>query len=396
MAKILYLTHRIPYPADKGDKITTYHILRHLVSRHEVHLGSFVDDPHDWQYEPRLRELCAGVLLRPIHPRLRRLRSMSAFLTGASISSVYYADRAMQAWVDDTVRTQGIGHAVVYSSPVAQYVAHDRHSHVRRVAHFADVDSEKWRQYSANHRGLMAWVYRREADRLLAFDRAMAARMDMTAFVTEADASLFRRLAPEVDGRVGVIENGVDTGYFDPAREYTSPYEPGGPVIVFTGVMDYWANVDAVQWFASEILPMVRGSIPEARFAIVGSRPTAEVQGLGRLPGVLVTGRVPDVRPYVHHAAVSVAPMRIARGVQNKVLEAFAMAKPVLMTSGAAEGLRDAEWLGAQIIDRAGDLARRVCHALRSPVADPRAREYVIRHYSWDAHLGRLDDMLGA
>lgn len=396
MAKVLYLTHRIPYPPDKGDKIATWHILRHLAARHQVYLGSFVDDPEDWQYEAKVRGVCADVLLRPIHPRLRRLRSLSAFLTGESISAVYYRDRPMRDWVRRTIREHGIGHAVLYSSPVVQYVAGEDGRGLRRVAHFSDVDSEKWRQYAAAHRGPLGWVYRREADRLLAFEARMAGEVEATAFVTEADAELFRTLAPQVAERVGVIENGVDTAYFDPEIAFDDPYAVGGPVIVFTGVMDYWANVDAVQWFATEILPRVQASVPGARFAIVGSRPGADVQALAGQPGVIVTGRVPDVRPYLRHAALSVAPMRIARGTQNKVLEALSMAKPVLMTSGAAEGLRPADWLAAQVVDDPGRFAELAVEALRQPAGRPSARDYVLEHYSWDAHLQRLDRMLQA
>jgi len=394
VSKVLYLTHRIPYPPDKGDKIATWHILRHLAARHEVYLGSFVDDPDDWQHEAKMRSLCADVLLRPIRPKLRRLRSLSAFLTGESISAVYYRDGRMRQWVERTVREQGIRHAVLYSSPVVQYVAGAAGRGMRRVAHFSDVDSEKWRQYGAAHRGPVGWVYRREADRLLEFEVRMAGAVEATAFVTEADAQLFRRLAPQVADRVGVIENGVDTAYFDPALPFDSPYAPGGPVIVFTGVMDYWANVDAVQWFATEVLPRVQASIPDARFAIVGSRAGADVQALASRPGVLVTGRVPDVRPYLRHAALSVAPMRIARGTQNKVLEAFSMARPVLMTSGAAEGLRPVDWLAGRVVDDPVRFAELAVELLRHPADRPSARDYVLGNYSWDAHLQRLDQML--
>ncbi len=234
VAKVLYLTHRIPYPPDKGDKIATWHILRHLAGRHEVYLGSFVDDPDDWQHEAKMRGICADVLLQPIHPKLRRLRSFSAVLTGESISAVYYRDRQMRQWVDRTVREQGIRHAVLCSSPVVQYVAGEMGQGMRRVAHFSDVDSEKWRQYGTARRGPVGWVYRREADRPLEFEAEMAGAAAATAFVTDADAELFRKLAPQVADRVGEIENGVDTAHFDPSVPSETPHAPGGPVIVFT------------------------------------------------------------------------------------------------------------------------------------------------------------------
>src|SRR5262249_13933678 len=203
-----------------------------------------------------------------------------------------------------------------------------------------DLDSDKWSQYSRRMHGPFRWLYRREAEKLFEYERRCAKVFDASFFVSEAEASLFTAKAPEASGRVSVVENGVDTDYFSPQGRYSNPYAADEAALVFTGAMDYWANVDAVTWFSREVLPRVRSGFPAACFYIVGTRPARAVRDLARLPGVRVTGAVPDVRPYLAHARVAVAPLRIARGVQNKVLEAMAMARPLVASPQAVDGIR--------------------------------------------------------
>lgn len=393
MGKLLFLAHRIPFPPNKGDKIRSFHLLQHLARRHQVFLGSFVDDPHDWQYRSQVEALCAEVCLRPLAPRRAKLRSAMGLVTGEALSLPYYRDPEMQRWVDQTMTRAGIDHVVVYCSSMAQYVDHERYRGTRRILDVVDVDSDKWRQYAQSKSGPIAWIYRREADRLLAYERGIAARFDASLFVSAAEAELFRRLAPEVAEKVGHYNNGVDTAYFDPARISESPYPPGGPVLVFTGAMDYWANAEAVQWFADQVFPRLRARRPDLRFFIVGSKPSESVLALARREGITVTGRVPDVRPFLQHAALAVAPLRIARGIQNKVLEALAMARTVVCTSAAAEGLQPEDWLNAAVRDDADEFAEAVLERLSGQPNDI-GRDYVLKHYSWDSHLAGVDRLL--
>lgn len=209
---------------------------------------------------------------------------------------------------------------------------------------------------------------------------------------------MFRAMAPESADKIHHLNNGVDFDYFSPARSYDTPYDDGegAPCLVFTGAMDYWANVDAVVWFAEEVFPAVRAAEPRARFIIVGGKPAAAVRALASIPGIEVTGRVPDVRPYVAHAAMAVAPLRIARGVQNKVLEAMAMEKIVVATGQAAEGI-DAK-AGAELLvaDDADGFAQTVIDVLRGKV-DPgigaRARRRIVASYDWSAGLKLLETL---
>ena len=398
MANVLYLTHRIPFPPDKGDKIATYNFLRHLTRHHRVYLGSFVDSPEDWAHADKLRALCADVKLIGIHPLARRLWSTQALLQGQSLSQAYYRSAALQAWVDDVVPRHAITSAMAYSSAMAPYLAGPACAGIRRVGHFTDVDSEKWSTYAETHKGVMGWVYRREGRTLLALERAMSARCHVTSFISEAEVALFSGLAPETTPSLRVIPNGVDTEYFDPALAFDSPFDSGPTAgqraIVFTGAMDYWPNVDAVEWFATEVFGLIRAQRPDAQFCIVGSKPARAVSDLAAIPGVTVTGRVPDVRPYLAHAGAVVAPLRVARGTQNKVLEAYAMARPVVLTSAAANGLIPAPFITAATHDDAPGMAVAVCQALDAPPQFEAARQYVMDRFSWAYAFSRLDQAM--
>jgi sugar transferase (PEP-CTERM/EpsH1 system associated) len=242
----------------------------------------------------------------------------------------------------------------------------------------------------------MNWIYRREARTLLSYERHVAAMMDASVFVSNSEAELFKQLAPEAAARVWDIHNGVDVDYFDPTQEYPVPYAASEMAIVFTGAMDYWANVDAVTWFAREVFPAVRQRHATAHFYIVGARPSNAVQQLSQAPGITVTGTVKDIRPYLAHARVAVAPLRIARGVQNKVLEAMAMARPVVVTPQALDGIRCQADREVVVAEGAAAFTDRVCAILRGTaqsVADE-ARRRVVSDYSWESNLKRFEALL--
>lgn len=395
MADVLYLTHRMPFPPDKGDKITTFNFLRHLARRHKVYLGAFVDSEADWQHVDKLREYCADVKLVGIRPLPRRLWSAQALLRGEALTRAYYRSAALQDWVDAVVPRHGIRTALAYCSAMAPYLAGSRFNDLRRVTHYADVDSEKWKTYAETHRGPMGWVYGREARTLLALEREMSRSYDVTSFISDADAALYRQLAPESAAKIKVIPNGVDTDYFDPDLAHATPFPAGVRPIVFTGAMDYWPNSDAVVWFAQEVFGLIRRADPQAEFWVVGSNPSKDVNALQSIDGVKVTGRVPDVRPYLAHSGAVVAPLRVARGTQNKVLEAYAMARPVLLTSAAANGLQPAPFIAERTFDEPADLAAAVQRALAQPGRFTLARDYVRQRYSWDYAFALLDSAMG-
>ena len=393
MDDLLLLVHRLPYPPNKGDKIRSWHLLRHLAARYRVHLATFVDDPDDWRHVDHVRQLCASSHFAPLNPRMARVRSLGALLSSRPMSFDYYSDRGTRHWVRQTLAARRIERIVVFSSPMAQYV--QQHEGVRRIVDLCDVDSEKWRQYAQQRSWPASMVYGLEARRLLAYERHVAAASDAALFVSQPEAQLFATLAPESAARIGWYSNGVDTAYFSPDAAHVNPYPPGEQAIVFCGAMDYWTNVDAVQWFARDVLPAVLAREPRARFVIVGARPSPEVQALATLPGVSVTGTVPDVRPYVVHAALSVAPLRVARGIQNKVLEAMSMAKTVVLTPQALEGIDATPGRDVVVAHDAPSFATAVCAQLAAPgIVGAAARRLVERAYGWDARLSTLDALL--
>ncbi len=390
---LLFLAHRIPYPPDKGDKIRAWHLLEHLSSRYRVHLGAFVDDPDDWRHCEKLRAVCASTHFAALTPRLGKLRALTGLLTGGPLTLPYYRNPDLQAWVDAHLRA-GVTRVLAYSSAMARFVMHA--DQIRRVMDFVDIDSDKWRQYATTRPWPLSWLYRREGVRLLQWERRVAAAFDAGLFVSATEAADFRILAPESAERIGHYNNGVDASYFSPERDYANPYPEGVTAIAFTGAMDYWPNIDAVDWFAREVLPGLRTRRPELLFAIVGGRPAARVRELAALPGVRVTGRVEDVRPWLAHARVVVAPLRIARGIQNKVLEGMAMACNVVATSQALEGIHARVGVEVRRADDAEGLARETLAALDGPDLGAAARARVMSDFTWNSALARVDQLLEA
>lgn len=393
MESILFLAHRIPYPPNKGDKIRSFNFLKQLSGHYKVYLAAFVDDRDDWRYMEELRQFCADVCLVKLSPALSKLRSLTGLVTGEALTIPYYRNSKLMRWVDNIQGETQINHVFVFSSAMAQYAPCREMVNGARIIDFVDVDSEKWQQYSVSHKWPMSWVYRREARKLLGYDRLVASQFDRSIFVSQAEAGFFCKLAPETSARVGFVENGVDASFFDPHADYKNPYADGERPLVFTGAMDYWANVDAVTWFAREVFPRVLSRIPQARFYIVGSHPADEVRLLAKLDGVIVTGAVREIRSYLSHAVASVAPLRIARGIQNKVLEAMSMAKPVIATTRAMDGIRADKDFNRLVSDNATELARITIDLLEHGNGielGERGRKMVQKEYSWDNNLQKL------
>jgi sugar transferase (PEP-CTERM/EpsH1 system associated) len=395
MANILLLVHRLPYPPNKGDKVRSYHLLKHLAARHRVFLGTFIDDPEDEPYRDTVRSLCADACIVRLHPRRARLASLGALLTGEALTLRFYRDTALQAWVSHTMQTASIDAAVVFSSAMSLYV--EAYPKLPVLLDLVDVDSAKWTAYGEARQWPMSWLYRREGARLLSHECQAVARASTSFLVTQKEVDLFARLAPELATRVEVSGNGVDADFFAPDPARPSPFPPGETALVFTGAMDYWPNVDAMCWFVEAVLPRLLVGRPGLRLHIVGRNPSAAVRAL-QGDAVTVSGTVPDVRPYLQHAAVVVAPLRLARGVQNKVLEAMAMARPVVAATSCTEALvaragsdvlaaSDAESYAAAVNALLDDkaLAHRVGGA---------ARRCVVDHYSWPASLAGLERSL--
>jgi sugar transferase (PEP-CTERM/EpsH1 system associated) len=396
MKRVLYLAHRIPYPPEKGDKIRSYQEVLALHRSCDLTIGCFVDDEADLVHIPALRELCRELVVERLPVLPARLRSIAALAGRGSLSLAYYRSGAM--WR----RLETVGPAfdaiVAFSSTMAPYA--ERTPARRKVLDLCDLDSEKWNQFAAEAPFPRSWVYAREARRLGRYEATVVRRFDATVLVTEPEAALLRARAP--GARVVVVPNGVDLEFLDPEP---FPKQGDGRTLVFVGAMDYFSNVDAVVWFHQRVLPRIRAEVGDIRLRIVGGRPDPAVRRLARTPGVEVTGFVKDVRPEICGADLSVAPLRLGRGVPNKVLEALALALPVVATSNAVAGLELGGFHGVDVADEAEAFARAVVRRLREIRGGdrrfPANRDLLASRYSWEV-LGRAlrglvaDDMRGA
>ncbi len=396
MARILFLAHRAPFPPDKGEKIRAFHILRHLASKHDVWLGALTDqsvDPVSLAWAKRhCREVCIPVR----HPVEMLIHVSAALGNGAPFSVKAFSNRELKRWSADIFSSKNIDIVYVFSSAMAQYALGAQLGGATLVVDFVDFDSEKWRQYGARRRGPWRWLYALEAARLEQFDKAVAAAAKSSIFVSQSERRLFERCAPELKDQLRVISNGVDFDHFRP-DPLVGNRSRQAPLILFVGTMDYFPNVDGALWFAREIFPIVRESVKDARFRIVGANPTAEIRNLARRPGIEVTGTVADVRPFYADADVVVAPLRIARGIQNKVLEAMAMAKPLVTTPEALEGIAANDGQHVLVARTAEEIAQAVAKVLLGSVSADlgmRARAQVVEQHNWATQLALLDDLI--
>lgn len=388
MGDVLFLAHRAPWPPDRGDKIRAYHFLKALSARGRVHVVAFADDRADLTRASGLPLGESRVLWRS---KSQAVAGVQALLSGKPLSLTAFEHTGVRNAVRELLARHSIETIFVYSGQMAQYLPPSFDGRV--VMDFVDVDSAKFETYGATTGGFAGWMLRREARRLAAFEADVAARVDASLFVSEAEAALFRERTDAA--RVHAVENGIDTASFDPAMAF--PVIDGAePLIVFTGQMDYRPNIEGVCWFVEAVLPLVRARYPDACFAIVGRKPAAAVQALAARPGVTVTGEVPDVRPWLAAAAMVVAPLKLARGVQNKVLEAMAMARPVIASTAAATGIDHGGTI--EVAETADQMAAAIDALLADPargaVLGAAARQRVVDHYGWDAKLTVLDSIM--
>jgi len=424
--RILFLCHRIPYPPNKGDKIRSFNEIKHLSQNHEIHLACLADNPKDLKYECDLKKYCKTTNVIFINPKLAKLKSTIRLFSTKPLSICYFYSKRLQKAIDHLLSTHHFDCIFCFSSPMAEYIFRskflvsgfqklDFNKNINRpetsnqqpatkIMDFVDVDSDKWAQYARYASFPKSWIYKLEGKRLSRYERKVAESFDHCIFVTNAEGKIFESKNPSIKN-ITVIQNGVDLDYFSPRfneQPATSNQQPATsfqqPVIVFTGAMDYYANVDGVVWFTKEILPLVKQEIPEIRFYIVGSNPTKEVLSLSDNNNVTVTGYVPDTREYLGKATVVVVPLRIARGIQNKILEAMATGVPVVATPKAFEGIEaepDRDLVLGEDPKKFADLVIKLIKevSLRESIGN-NARRVIENNYCWSKNLERLDRIL--
>ncbi len=398
--EILFLVHRAPWPPDRGDRIRSWHLFQALCKLGPVHVAALADSHADVATaRAKLQPLAASVFV--VRRTANRASAMlNALVRNQPASVRLFHSAALAHHVGGLIRHGNIGAIVAFSSQMAQYIPPHRQFGGPVVMDFVDVDSAKFSAYAAADRfGTMRWVNAREGRLLAKWESEVAQRARTSLFVSEAEAALFRSRTGFDAARVRVLENGIDLDRFDPATSFAAVADSSGPLVVFTGQMDYRPNVEAVTDFARNIMPLLQARHPAASFAIVGRAPTAEIRKLAGLRGVIVTGEVPDTRPWLAAATVVVAPLTVARGVQNKLLEAMAMARPVVTSPSAAQGVDATP--GTHLLVANGAAA--TADAIAGLIADPAraaamgraARLRMRQRYGWGATLAPLAAILG-
>ena len=402
--KILFICHRIPFPPNKGDKIRTYNEVKYFSKTYNIDIISFADDPKDLKYTSDLKAYCRHIYIYPLAPLFGKLKGLLKLILGGSISEGYFYDKKACKKVSDLLKQKDYHTIFCFSSPMAEYVfknlsdIEQKTTRPKLIMDFCDVDSDKWKQYSEKSTFPMNFVYQKESERLLKYEKKINKIFDASIFVSDNEAKLFKQLVPKAENVIS-ISNGVDFNYFSHSPEINTKQESSS-IIMFAGAMDYYANIEGVTWFCKKIFPKIRAMLPATRFLIVGSNPTPAVKELAHIKNVEVTGFVEDIRPYYKKAAVCAIPLRIARGVQNKVLEAMAMGKPVVSTSVALDGIQAEN--GKHIIKT--DDPEKFAQAIINLMDDPSlsitygkaARKFVEKKFSWDSCLKKLDTIIEA
>ncbi|MFO0810225.1 MAG: TIGR03087 family PEP-CTERM/XrtA system glycosyltransferase [Gemmataceae bacterium] len=383
--RILFLAQRVPFPPNCGVKIPTYHYIRRLAHDHDVTVMCLANGRADLANAPGLATWAKDVEAVPLS-RTSKLRALAALAGTRPLTVAAFDEPELRRRVHRRIKAGEFDLAFVFSSGMASFV--EPFADLPRVIQFADLDSLKWRQYAATSRPPMRWVYATEAERILAYERQIATTFTRSLVCSPRECDDFKRLIP--DATVECLPNGVDLEYFRPAP----PAAKRPDSLVFTGVMNYKPNVDGMVWFCREILPQVRAEVPGATLTICGSSPDKTVLALGKEPGVTVTGAVPDVRPYLDEASAAVVPLRLARGIQNKLLEAMAAGLPCVATTAAWAGIEAERGRDLLVADEPAAFAAAVVRLLRDRQLREQigaaGRAAVEAGYRWERTLTRL------
>ncbi len=404
---ILYLAHRIPYPPNKGDKIRSFNEIKYLAARHTVDLICLADDPEDLQHKEALQKYCRKVFVCPISTGWSKVKGLAAFCSGKPISVAYFYRKSVQGTFNQWLALQDYDAVICFSSAMAEYVFKSKlfktagqgtlSKRPKLIMDFCDVDSDKWLQYSDEANFPLKQIYKTENVQMQSYEKKVYQAFDSSIVVSDQEKKIFLKICPQAYDLV-VIPNGVDTTYFssDPPLQALDIKEE--PTLVFTGAMDYHANIDGVCWFCQDVLPVLKETFDSLQFYIVGRNPAPAVKKLETLPGVHVIGNVEDIRPWYQKANVCVVPLRLARGVQNKVLEAMAMGRAVVTTSKANAGIRAIDGDHLMLAESVDDFANGVTILLQDTEKrkqlEENARQFVIEKYDWGKNMKIFDNLL--
>jgi len=395
---ILFLAQRVPFPPNKGEKIRTFNQIKYLSDNHTISICAPLERNEDISYFQTLsNNYCEGVSYHGLTNKAFRL--IKGLITGKALSVANFYSENLQLKFDALLKDKDFDTVICTSSAMAEYIYKSKSlSHLAKkpklLMDFMDLDSDKWRQYAETSRWPIKWIYQREAAILAKYENEITHDFDTSFFIAVAEVELFKSNIKN-SGIVLTMGNGMDTDSFVPT---TSPPNNNAPVMLFTGVMDYKPNIDAVVWFVDNVWQEILKEYPDARFIIAGMNPTSNVKGLEKISGIEVTGYVDDILPYYHQSDYFVAPFRLARGVQNKVLQGFACGLPVIATPMGAEGIDCTNDIDILIANTADEFLT----CIKNLDSNTKFREkikanalkLIHERYSWEGKLQVLDDVL--
>ena len=383
---ILFICHNTPYPPNKGEKIRAFHIIRHFSAQHRVHLLSLAKDPRDKVYEKELRELCASVQIFPLGSLSKKIFAILSLLTPYPLTFGYFYKPCVKKALNKVIEKENIDLIFAFCSSSAQYAMAVKGP--LKVIDFIDVDSEKWREYSEVNGFPKSLVFRLEHIQLQRWENEIANRADLSVVITDLERERLEAISPQNQKRIKVVKAGIDLKYFSPVKGVVGP-----PTLLFVGQMDYLPNIDAVVFFSLHVLPLIKEKIPNVEFLIVGRNPDPKLYESCK--GAVITGEVEDIREYLSRATVFVAPMRIAFGAQNKVLEAMASAIPVVTTSKIQRSLNVEAGVELEVADTREEFAEKVVTLLKNDqmrkMLAENAERFVKREHSWKKILDDLE-----
>jgi len=386
---VLFLTHRLPYAPNRGDRNRAFHLLKAMSRFADVSLFSLIHDDEEAAEIDRV-PFARHVTTARI-PRIRNLvRGAASLATARPLTHSLLDAPEIPEMLERLIATRPPDVVVAFCSGMARFAIQPPLAGLPLVIDMVDVDSAKWQQVARRARGPMRWVYGREAKTLAAFEAKASRQAFETLVVNDREFATLTQIAP--GARVSVLQNGIDLESFGPADQPSAE-----PIVIFCGVMNYYPNEEGVLWFGREVWPLIRAARSDARFRIVGSSPTRAIRHLAEVDASIdVVGTVPSVQPYLHQAAVSVAPLRLARGIQTKVIEALAAGLPVVLTHAVQEGLPAAVEPGCVSAETPEDFARGVLELLGSSPQSrrSRARGAVLDGLTWDEQTRRLEGIL--
>ncbi len=387
--KILYVCHRFPYPPTRGGKIRPFNMIRHLSQTHEVVVASLVRSPQEGEAGRGLSAHCSDYMMGEVTAPVAWARMIARLPTPAPSSMGYFYAPDLARRIKARLRDEKFDLIFVHCSSVAPYVSDV--AGLPKILDFGDMDSQKWLAYRSFKPFPLSLGYWFEGRKMEAAEKALARRFDLCTCTTKAELETLRQF--QVPTSTDWFPNGVDAEYFAPTDK---AYDPDG--ISFVGRMDYFPNQQAMIFFCDRVLPLIRKRRPAATLTIIGAEPSAEIRRLSERAGVKVTGTVPDVRDLVRRSAVSVAPLAIARGTQNKIIECMAMGVPVVTSPEAAGGVDAEPGEHVLLADQPDAYADKVLMLMENPEMRRRyaiaGRSRVSSHHDWAYSMAKLDTLI--